>query len=166
MNHSHRDRSSRQSQQALERRRLKAAGLFARGETQAEVARQLGISREAARQWYQLWNEQGIDGLHSQGKVGRPAKLTESQKKEIEQALLDGPRAFGYATEVWTLDRITTVIRKITNVRHHRGRVWHILSAMGWSCQKPQTKAKERNVRVIRRWQKHRWAHIKKKPVK
>ena len=37
---------------ALEARRLQAAELFARGRTQAEVARTLGVSRQSAHVWH------------------------------------------------------------------------------------------------------------------
>jgi hypothetical protein len=35
---------------------------------------------------------------------------------------------------------------------------------LGWSCQRPERKARERNEEAIRRWVRHRWPRIKKKP--
>ena len=167
MRHKHTSESSSgNDQKSLERRRLQAAKLFERGKSQAEVARRLGVSREAARKWHRSWNKRGAAGLKSKGKVGRPSKLSDRQKTKVEKVLLKGPRAFGYATNVWTLKRIAVVIQKVAGVRHHPGRVWHVLKAMDWSCQKPQTRAKERNDAAIERWVKHKWPRIKKKPEK
>lgn len=150
------------NQKNLERRRFKAAKLFAKGETQAEVARRCGVSREASRIWYQAWKKQGFKGLASK-KPGPKPKLTEIKKEKVRKALLKGPRAFGYSTDFWTLKRIAGVIRKVAKVSHHPGHIWYILRDMGWTCQKPEKKAKERNEKAIKNWLKNTWPRIKKK---
>jgi len=55
----------------LAARRLRAAGLFAAGVCQAEVARQLGVSAQAVSVWHRRWQASGIDGLRSKGPVAR-----------------------------------------------------------------------------------------------
>jgi hypothetical protein len=47
--------------QGLEARRLHAAELFATGVGQAEVARQLGVTRQSVNRWHQLgaWRHSG-----------------------------------------------------------------------------------------------------------
>ncbi len=56
-------------------RRLRAATLFARGLTPPEVAKQLGVSRNAAYQWYRAWLADGRKAL-----VGKPnVEQTEAQ---------------------------------------------------------------------------------------
>jgi transposase len=45
--------------QALEQRRLWAGRRFARGASQAEVAREFGVSRQTASRWYQAWRSVG-----------------------------------------------------------------------------------------------------------
>lgn len=155
---SHRDRTAR------ERRRLKAAKLFAKGQSQAEVARSLSVSREAARKWHDAWKRDGTDALHSAGKPGPKPQLTPEKLKRVEQALLKGPTAYGFATQLWTLDRIATVIQRVAKVSHHPGHVWYVLKAMHWSCQKPETRAAERDEAAIKRWKRSTWPRIKKKP--
>lgn len=150
----------------LERRRLRAAKLFEKQIPQAEIARRLDVSREAVSQWYKGWYRQGVGGLQSKGHPGRKAQLSAKQKKAIEKTLLKGPIAAGYATDVWTLNRIAVVIKKVAARLYHPGHVWYILTGMGWSCQKPKTRAKERRERAIRRWLRQTWPDIKKKPVK
>lgn len=156
---SHRDRT------ALERRRRKAAKLFTtKGYTQAEVARNLGVTREAARKWYHLWQQNGISGLKSAGKPGPKPQLTPQKLKQVEAALLKGPTSYGFATQIWTLGRIAVMIRKVCGVKHGTTRVWQILTAMNWTCQKPETRAAERDKNAIARWIKTTWPRIKKKP--
>lgn len=155
---------SHQKHKKLERRRLRAAKLFEKQTKQAEIARQLNVSREAVSQWYEIWQQQGLEGLRSKGHPGNKAQLTPSQKRKAERILLKGPIAAGYDTDIWTLNRIAAVIKKVAAIRYHPGHVWHILTGMGWSCQKPKTRTKERREKAIRRWLRQAWPRIKKKP--
>jgi transposase len=154
---SHRDRGR------LERRRLQAAKLFAKGHTQAEVARKLEVSREAVRKWHAAWTRNGSQGLYSTGKPGPKPRLASERFKEIERILARGPAAYGFSTQLWTLGRIATVMKKALNVKYGTTRIWQILLSMHWTCQKPETRAAERNEAAIRAWKKITWPRIKKK---
>ncbi|KAA8939194.1 helix-turn-helix domain-containing protein, partial [Mycobacterium sp.] len=110
----------------LQRRRRKAAKLFAKGVPQAEVARRLKVSRQSVSRWHQRWREQGQEALVDAGRVGRPPRLTAEQKAWVEKELLRGPTAHGYATQLWTLARVAEVIERSTGVRYHPGHVWRL----------------------------------------
>jgi transposase len=99
---------------ALEARRLQAAELFAQGRTQAEVASELGVSRQSAHVWHTRWKAGGTEGLRSRGPTGPDPKLSAAQLAQIEQALLAGAMANGFDTDLWTLERITVVITQLT----------------------------------------------------
>jgi len=71
--------------------------------------------------------------------------------------------AWGFSTELWTTQRIATVIRQEFGVRLHRAHVSRLLSRLGWSCQKPERRALERNEAAIAHWKRYRWTAIKKK---
>jgi transposase len=150
--------------QGLERRRMRAVRLFEQGETQATVARRLGVSRTTAMRWAHAWETEGGEGLRAAGRAGRKPRLTPAQREAVEQALLEGPLAFGYATELWTLPRVAEVIRQVTGVRYHPGHVWRVLRKLGWSRQKPTTRARERDEQAIGRWVKTTWPALKKTP--
>lgn len=145
-------------------RRLSAAKLFRAGHYPAAVARQLGVSRQAASHWFALWQAKGTEGLRGAEQTGRPAKLSQDQLQRVEGLLLQGPQAHGYATALWTLKRIAKVIRKNLKVRFHPGHVWRLLGELGWSCQRPERRARERDETAIRRWLHHDWPRIKKPP--
>jgi len=130
---------------------------------QADIARKLKATRTAVHKWYRIWKKSGMRGLHGAGRLGRKPKLTKVKRQRIRAALLEGPRKAGYATDFWTLERITTVIRKEAKVSYHPGHVWKILGVMGWSCQKPETRAKERDEKAIRHWQESVWPRMQKK---
>ncbi len=146
----------------LERRRMQAVRLFERGETQSAVARRLDVSRTTAMRWAQAWDEQGREGLRAAGRAGRKPRLSEEELQQVEEVLLGGPRGSGYATEYWTLPRVAEVIEQLTGVRYHPGHVWRVLRKLGWSRQKPTTRARERDEVAIQRWVKTTWPTVKK----
>ena len=148
--------------EALERRRLQAAQLFAEGKSQAQVATALGVTAQSSRRWYQAWQQDGEEGLKAAGRAGRKPKLTSEQLAHVEQELLRGPTAHGYATELWTLPRIAQLIQKVTDVQYHPGHVWRLLRALEWTAQRPEHRAKERDEAAIHRWQKRRWPQRKR----
>ena len=96
--------------------------------------------------WHARWKAGGVDALRSRGPTGPAPKLSDAQLSQVEQVLLEGPTANGFVGELWTLDRIATVIERLTGVRHHPAWVWALLHhRLGWSVQRPVRRAAERD---------------------
>ncbi len=150
--------------QSLRDRRAKAAKLFAEGATQAEVARRMGVSRVSAMRWYRTWRKGGLAALATARPLGRPARLSVEQITRVEQQLLKGAAAHGYASDLWTLPRMAVVIERETGARYHPGHVWRVLRRMGWSLQRPARRARERDEQAIQSWRKRSWPRLKKTP--
>jgi transposase len=154
---------ARRDFEGMEQRRKRAARLFDRGVSQAEVARQLGVSPQSASRWHADWKRGGLVALKAAGRAGRMPRLSEAQLGEVEQALRRGPRAHGFATDLWTLDRVAEVIETQTGVRYHRGHVWKLLrDKLGWSRQRPARQAIERDDEAVARWVAQDWPRIKR----
>jgi transposase len=157
----------RGAQQRVERqaRRERAAVLFAQGRSQAEVARELDVSRQSANRWHAGWQALGTTALRSRGPTGRRPKVADDQLAAIEQALLKGALAHGFTTDVWTLERIAVVIQGLTGVALSNPSVWRLLrNRLGWTVQRPERQAKERDEEAIQHWVQHEWPRIKKGP--
>ena len=150
--------------QALERRRLKAAKLLTKGMSEAEVARQVGVHRQSVNRWAKALAEGGKAALKHPGRAGRKPRLDAQALKRIERGLKRGPGALGYDTELWTTERVAALIEQETGVRYHPGHVWKILKKLGWSCQRPTGRARERDEKAIAHWKKVRWPEVKKTP--
>lgn len=147
----------------FEKRRLKAAQLFARKIRQAEVARRCGVSRTAAHYWYTTWKTNGKEALRSSGHPGPQSRLTPDKAEKVRVTLLEGATAAGYDTDLWTLPRIARMMRQVAGISYHPGYVWRIVGALGFTCQKPETRSRERNEAAIKRWRAERWPVIKKR---
>jgi transposase len=155
----------RRNFEALERRRLKAAELLKQGVSQSEVARRLGVHRQSVIRWARQLAQAGRAGLKKAGRAGRKPKLSPSQLDQIEQGLKGGPEALGYTTGLWTTGRVRALIAEQCGVRYHAAHVWRILRQLGWSCQRPAGRARERDEAAIRHWKKVEWPRLKKKPA-
>jgi transposase len=143
--------------QAFEAVRMQAGALFAAGHSQAEVARTLGVARQNVSRWHARWRQAGQEALRSAGPTGPDPRLSEAQRAAVDQALRQGARANGFDTDHWTLERITTVIQRLTGVAYHRGHTWKLLGRMGWRLQRPARRAVERDEQAIARWVAEDW---------
>ena len=95
---------------------------------------------------------------------GRPPKLNARERRRLVQLLLRGARAHGHATDLWTTTRVAQIIFREFRVRYHRAHVGRLLHSLGWSVQKPESRALERNEERIEHWKRELWPRIKKKP--
>ena len=154
------------SSNSAEQRRLQAMTLLDQGRSQSEVARHFGVTPAAVCQWVKAFQRDGPDALKAKSHPGAPSRLTDRQLKQLEQLLLRGPTQQGYSTQLWTLPRIVELIRKHFGVTYDPSGVWHILHRMGWSCQKPERRARERDEQAIAAWRKQDWPRIKKRSKK
>jgi transposase len=152
----------------FERRRMDAAKLLNRGISQAEVARRCKVSRESVRRWRNLLLLHGsTKGLKKAGRAGRKPQLDAGQLQRLETILRAGAEHAGFPNGLWTLNRIAQVIEEEFGVAFHPGHVWWLLHhKLGWSCQRPTGRARERNEAAIRDWKENLWPELKKKPKK
>jgi transposase len=144
-----------------EARRMQAAELFAQDLSNAEIGRRLHVSRQTVSGWYQTWKEQGTDGLKVQ-LPGQSCRLSQEQKEQILQALVQGPQANGFETTLWTLERITKLIDKLTGISYHPGHVWYLMQELDWTCQKPEPVARERNPAKIDHFVEEEFPRVKR----
>ena len=148
----------------LEARRRRAAALLDKGLGVRAVARQIGCSPTSVSRWQAEVHAGGLNALRPKPPPGRPRRLTARQRQRLLKLLLKGATAHGFSTALWTLPRVAEVIARTFGVTYHPAHVWRILRGEGWSCQKPERRARERDEAAIQRWRAARWPHIKKRP--
>ncbi len=147
----------------LERRRRCAVQFLRAGRTLSAVARQVQASVSSVFRWWQAYQREGRRGLRPKPTPGRPPRLSEPQKRKLVSLLLKGPLWAGYTTDLWTLGRVAELIHQEFEIRYHPSHVWKVLTKLGWSCQKPERRAVERDEAAIARWTREDWPRIKKR---
>jgi transposase len=135
------------------------------GKTYRAVAQKLKSSLSSVVRWYQAYQKRGRKGIQTKAKWGRPSLLTDHQKEKLKKKLLQGAAAAGHATDLWTLKRIVRLIHTDFGVRYTHVGVWKLLRHdFGWSYQKPQRRALQRDEKAIASWKRRTWPSIKKSP--
>ena len=140
--------------ESLEERRMEAARLLKQGVNQSEVARRMRVCSQSVSRWAGQVAAVGQQALRKADRAGRKPGLEEQHKHRLEELLLQGPERLGYDTPLWTSRRVARLIEQEFGVRYHQGHVWKILRGLGWSCQRPESRARERNEVAIRQWKK------------
>lgn len=148
----------------LKDRRKRALQLLAAGDSLNEVARQIGCTASSVMRWRDARQRRGAKGLEVGFSPGRPPRLDGKQQKRLIRMLLDGAEAQGYRTDLWTTARIAEVIRREFGVAYHRDHVGRLMHRLGWSPQKPERRAVERDEGAIERWKRKDWPRVKKTP--
>jgi putative transposase len=92
----------------------------------------------------------------------RPARLDGPAWERLGELLAQGSVAAGFETEQWTLRRIAVLIRHEFGVVYHPRYLERPLKALGFSVQRPATRARERDERAIAAWPRRTWVAIKK----
>src|SRR3954454_9183438 len=143
----------------LERRRRRAVQLLAQGETPAVVARILGVTRPSLHRWRRMARQD--HGLARKPVPGAKRRLTDPQLKELEGLLDKGAPAHGFPNELWSADRVAKVIKRHFGVKYHPDYVLRLLRRrLGWTCHKPQRRARERNDKEVERWKADEFPRI------
>ena len=129
------------------------------------VAAMLSASVSSVVRWYHTYQKRGLRGLRPTLNAGRPYRLSKAQKEQLKRILLKGSRAAGYSSDRWTLKRVGAVIHKHFGIRYRSTHVWHVMSAgLGWSWQKPERQAIQRDTEAMARWKKTLGPRIQKSP--
>jgi len=152
------------SAEVLESRRRRAMALVRQGLSLNATARRIGCAAVSVMRWWHAYRQGGFKALKVKRAPGRPPRLSLRQRQALLKQLLRGPGAHGYRTELWTTQRIAEVIEQRFGVRYHRDHVGRLLAQCGWSCQKPERRARERDETAIARWKRGGWPRVKKTP--
>lgn len=150
----------RRDLKAMELRRRTGMRMLARGVRQAEVARDLEVSRQTVSNWErerladaQAWRRRPL---------GRPAALDAQRKRQLAERLQRGAVACGFPTELWTLQRVSALIERDFGVRFSIANVWLLLKSLGFSSQRPVGRAIQRDESAILAWKTQRWPALKR----
>jgi|SRR5215207_426497 len=147
-----------------EGRRVRAWELHQQGWSQTRIADALGVSQSAVSRWIARATIGGVEALRTRLPPGATPRLCDEQRAQLLSLLKEGAEAHGFVGEVWTQARIAKLIKRHFGVCYHRDHIGRILRDLGWSVQKPQEQATQRNDAAIQHWREERWPEIKKKP--
>jgi len=134
--------------------------LLDHGERAAVIARCLGVDRSSVYRWRDR-AEHTLAGLAAQPHPHRPRQLADGQLRELETLLQQGAVAHGWVNSLWTTARVAQLIHRHFGISFHHDHVGRFLrQRLGWTPQKPQRRARERNEEAITRWKQDEFPRI------
>ena len=151
------------SAQQLEQRRRKAIALLREGCSPQEVVRRLGVSVRSLQRWRKAVEENGSQALVAVPHPGRASFLSDEQKEDLLERLVEGPQSQGFDTDLWTCPRVKVLIERLYGVSYHVDHVSRLLRNLGFTPQKPARRALERDEEAIENWVQKDWPRIKKR---
>jgi len=99
------------------------------GDSVEKASEKVGVTKRIGYIWQNRWNEMGYEGIIPRYAGGRPSKISEQQKRELEQILR--------RKESWTTKEIKDVISREFNVDYSLKQIYIILRDMGMNFGKP-----------------------------
>lgn len=150
------------SAELIEARRHQALRLLDEGYSLTEVGRLTDSAASSVMRWRDARARGGSLALKVRSAPGRPPALSNAQRQRIIQRLMKGAMANGFTTELWTASRVAAVIHQCCKVQYHRSHVARLLHDFGFSCQKPERRAIERDEARIEQWKRKDGPRVKK----
>jgi transposase len=141
---------TRQTRNQITARRLEGVRLLQGGGiNQKEIARRLGVSRQAVSQWNEMLEKHGVEALLPHKHRGT-SRLKPAQKQALLEKLEAGALAAGFPTPGWTFDRVQQVIERDFGVYYDPAHVNRLLNAWGWDARRRKNTRGKRLARFIR----------------
>jgi transposase len=151
------------SEQAL--KRLQGGRLILKGYDNEEIADIVEVSVSSVKNWRKTLREHGddISSLVRKKGSGRPSRLTDEEKQQLKDIILDGAIKAGYTTDRWTSKIVADLIDNTFDVHLSPRTVRDLLPTLGLSPQMPVVKSHKHDDEEVLRWATREWKRIKKK---
>jgi transposase len=101
------------------------------GKVSAQVAKDLHRSKSWASDWLKRYDKEGIEGLKTRQKSGRPSEISEEIEYQIKKELKE-------SNQGWTTKQIEEVIVKKSGIKYHYTPIYPVFfenGALSRRCQ-------------------------------
>ena len=113
-------------------RRARAVRLSGKGWTVPQISEALDCTRCSVRRWIDLYETEGLEGLKTKHRSGRPPKVDEDYRQMLAKTVQTPPRELALAFNRWTLPRLGIYMDKKTGVTVSVGHMGRLLKQLGY----------------------------------
>ncbi len=117
--------------------RVYSVNLVLNGMAASEVAEIAGVSRSTVSGWVKAVDEHGFEALKTVKQSGRPPKLSEKKKVEIDAAIQNNPANYGI--KIWDGPSLSAYIQEKYNIKISGRQCQRLFHELGYSKIRPQT---------------------------
>jgi transposase len=119
-------------------KRAMALRLLSQGQHPAAIGAMMMVAENTVYRWRRCWQEEGMNGLQSRPRSGRPRKSNAEYRGLLEETLETDPAHYGYSFTVWTSDRLRQHLEQRTGISLSRGRFAILMDEMGYVYRRPK----------------------------
>jgi transposase len=143
--------------QAQESMRLQTVRRSEDGESVAQIAVALGVSKRAVYQWIAAHQRGGDQALLGKKGPGRPPRLGPGEIAHLIGRLRNQtPDQLGFPFGLWTADRVGRLIARLYRWKPSMPTVWKFMRELGCSAQMPHHRAWQADRPRIQHWRAER----------
>ena len=156
---------SRLTKAQLEERRTLAFERLDTGFQPAEIALELGVSRQIVYLWKTVFDAHGMAGAKAKPHPGPGKNITVEQLEEFKTMILHGALLahktapcglfaliHGFPSNAWTCARAAALLETTFSVVYTADHVGVMMKALGLSPQKPDKRSMKRDEAKIQVW--------------
>jgi transposase len=121
------------------------------------------VTHGAVSQWLTRARREGAAALRDRPRPGRVPRLMPEQQAKVPALLARGAPAWGFRGDRWTRERVAAVIRREFGVKYHPAHISRLLARWGFTVQKPQRQAIQRDEAAVREWRQEQFPVAEKR---
>jgi transposase len=102
-----------------------------------QIAKQVRFSRYTVARYIKRYEAEGITGLFSKPRSGRPRRVTPEYEAKLLEAVDQAPRALGLPFSNWTTAKLAGYLAERTGIVITARQVENYLKAHNWRLRRP-----------------------------
>jgi len=115
------------------------------GKTYQKISDLLVYPLMTIHDWLCRIHTDGLPNRYDNKQLGAPRKLSDDQRKHLEDILEQPPTVVDIPSVIWTNKLIRYYVAKEFNVEYSSSQIGKILRALGFTAQKPRPEHKKAN---------------------
>lgn len=120
------------------RRRAQTLLLVEQGQSLASAARLMGTAAHRIRIWQARFATEGRQGLVDRSRRGRPPALDEAACAFLEEALEQGPQAYGLLVTIWSIRDLQALLQRERGITVSVCTLHRVVHALGYRYRRPR----------------------------
>jgi transposase len=137
-----------------------AARMLDEGLPAKQIAQILQVNAQTVRLWRRIIERHGIEALQARIHAGPQPRLSDEQKQQFLELLGDPPIHHNLGGASWTTASMAALIQQQFQVAYHPNHVGQMMHDLGYTLQRPDRLARERNQQKIDQWREQTWVQI------
>ena len=145
-------------------RRVRAIRMSIKDFTVPQIANALDVTRWAVRQWFDAYEKDGLSGLRTESRPGRPPKADRQYMNLLAETVEQQPRDLGYPFSSWTREYLARHMEKETGVQISAAHMGRLLKKLDFTYKRARHDLSHRRDSELYQKKKKQLNGLKKGP--